>query len=175
MNIHVPDNLKPIPGLDGYYASAEARIFSTRGRQLRELSQFPIKKYLAVKIFDRHHYVHRLVCAAFHGPCPAGHETCHRNGRHHDNVSTNVYWGTHKQNTADSVRLGTQYRFKPHDQVHTRKLTEAQVIEIRARLAAGGQSQRQLAREYGVHPAAITYLKQGKTYASVATPAREAA
>lgn len=57
----------------------------------------------------------------------------------------------------------------------TRKLTQAQVDEIRARYAAGGGDQRrgafgitqqQLAKEYGVSAPTISQIVRGWTWAS---------
>lgn len=47
--------------------------------------------------------VHRLVCEAFHGPPPEGHEVRHLNGDRLDNRRENLAWGTRKENAADSV------------------------------------------------------------------------
>ncbi|HEV2294077.1 MAG TPA: HNH endonuclease signature motif containing protein [Tepidisphaeraceae bacterium] len=180
--IYVPDELKPIPlpGLKGYYASEDGRIFSTRGRHLRELSQNRTKAYLCVKAGDKRRYVHQLVCAAFYGPRPDGYDCCHNNGNPRDNRASNLRWDTRKANVADSIEHGTHYYFAPQEQAYNRKLTEFKAVALKGDLAAGGKSQRQLAKEYGISPAAITYLKQGKTYRDLTpvtepTPGRRAA
>lgn len=54
-----------------------------------------------------HQMVHRLVLAAFVGPCPEGHEACHRNGYPSDNRPENLYWGTCSDNVKDALRHGT--------------------------------------------------------------------
>lgn len=51
--------------------------------------------------------VHRLVLAAFVGPCPDGTEGCHWDGDPSNNHISNLYWGTKSQNTYDRIRHGT--------------------------------------------------------------------
>jgi hypothetical protein len=55
--------------------------------------------------------VHRLVCEAFHGPCPPDKEcVAHRDGNPQNNRPENVYWATYKENAADKERHGTVAR-----------------------------------------------------------------
>jgi hypothetical protein len=42
--------------------------------------------------------VHRLVCEAFHGPCPPGLETLHGDENGLNNRPENLRWGTRKEN-----------------------------------------------------------------------------
>lgn len=49
-------------------------------------------------------YVHRLVAAAFIGPCPDGMEVCHNNGDPFDNRVNNLRYDTHLSNCADRSR-----------------------------------------------------------------------
>jgi hypothetical protein len=51
--------------------------------------------------------VHRMVLAAFTGPCPQGMEGCHEDGDHLNNRLDNLRWDTPKKNHADRVRHGT--------------------------------------------------------------------
>lgn len=41
---------------------------------------------------------HRLICEAFHGPCPNGMECIHIDEDASNNKPTNLKWGTHKEN-----------------------------------------------------------------------------
>lgn len=51
--------------------------------------------------------IHTLVCEAFHGPKPfPGAQVLHHDDNKQNNVSSNLRWGTHKENMADSVRNG---------------------------------------------------------------------
>lgn len=53
--------------------------------------------------------VHRLVLEAFVGPCPEGHECCHRDGDATNNHLDNLYWGTHVENMQDRARHGKNH------------------------------------------------------------------
>lgn len=53
--------------------------------------------------------VHSVVCAAFIGPRPDGLVARHVNGDARDNRLVNLEYGTPAQNTADSIRHGTNY------------------------------------------------------------------
>jgi hypothetical protein len=48
--------------------------------------------------------VHRLVCMAFHGPNPPGHETAHWDGNPTNNVPSNLRWATRSENLMDRRR-----------------------------------------------------------------------
>ncbi|WP_338836323.1 NUMOD4 domain-containing protein [Gordonia polyisoprenivorans] len=72
------------------------------------------KGHLVVSLYGRDHTkrsfrVHRLVLAAFVGPCPPGHEALHRNSRTDDNRLANLTWGT----PVELGRLTVQNRRHP--------------------------------------------------------------
>lgn len=52
--------------------------------------------------------VHRLIAAAFLGPCPDGQEVRHLDGNRADPVLKNLKYGTPKQNHQDSYLHGTR-------------------------------------------------------------------
>lgn len=91
--------------------------------------------------------VHRLVCEAFHGPCPADKEHCaHSDGNSSNNRADNLRWATARENGLDRIRLGQGPR---GERVHNAVLTATAVREIRRRHAAGDGTNA-LAREFGV-------------------------
>ena len=53
---------------------------------------------------------------------------------------------------------------------HRARLTEAQVIEIKRRLAAGGETLFAIGRDFGVHEVTIHNIKSGKRWAHVQIP-----
>lgn len=58
----------------------------------------------------QHFYVHRLVCEAFHGPPPLGHEVDHKNEVKHDNRARNLEWVTSGENKRRAgIRPPTKY------------------------------------------------------------------
>jgi hypothetical protein len=51
--------------------------------------------------------VHRLLAAAWHGPCPEGMECRHLDGNRLHNTPDNLRWGTPRENGQDAIRHGT--------------------------------------------------------------------
>lgn len=108
------------------------------------------KGYRRVLIHGKHMRVARLVCEAFHGPCPRGHECAHLDGNKDNNSATNLAWVTRSENTKHSILHGTYSYDRPSGARHpSAKLTEIEVREIRKKAAAGA-SRRALAAEYGI-------------------------
>lgn len=108
--------------------------------------------------------VHRLVAAAFLGPCPEGLQVRHGPGGAYDNRPANLSYGTSLQNNLDKHRDGTMIRGEAH---HKAKLTDAKVVEIRQRTAAGVRSGL-LAKEYGVSGRLIRLVVNRKIWTHVA-------
>ena len=97
--------------------------------------------------------VHRLVLAAFVGPCPAGLQVNHKNGVKTDNRLSNLEYVTPKENTHHACTvLGHDRRGENHSHA---KLTDDAVRGIRRRYKAGGVTLKQLATKYGVDRSAI--------------------
>ena len=101
--------------------------------------------------------VHDLVLRTFVGPRPAKHECCHDNGNPADNRLENLRWGTRSENNIDAVKHGTRG-----------KLTETQVLDIRARLrGCAFGTQTLLAQEYDVSLCTINAIKFNRVYKHV--------
>jgi hypothetical protein len=101
--------------------------------------------------------VHRLVCEAFHGPCPGpGYEPAHDDGNGYNNHTENLAWKTRPANNRDRVRHGTM--------AGRAKLTVEQVREIR-RLGAGGAAHKLVARQFGVSHHAIRNILYRRAWA----------
>ncbi|WP_167757036.1 NUMOD4 motif-containing HNH endonuclease [Amycolatopsis sp. CFH S0078] len=56
------------------------------------------------------HFVHVMVCEAFHGPRPEGMEVRHLDGDSRNNRADNLAWGTQSENMYDRVRHGTHHQ-----------------------------------------------------------------
>lgn len=105
---------------------------------------------------------HRTAYELVNGPIEAGRYICH----HCDNPPCcnprHLYMGTASDNARDRERRnrgGTQSR--RGQQNGNAKLSDEQVAELRARYVAGGVSQTQLAKEYGVIQPHISRLVRG--------------
>lgn len=108
----------------------------------------------------------RLICSAFHGPCPTPrHLVLHGNGDREDNRAINLRWGTQKENLADREAHGRTL----HGSLNpSSKITEADALEIRRRCAGGrhggGERQREVAAEFGLTQAAVSLIVLNKAW-----------
>jgi hypothetical protein len=105
---------------------------------------------------------HRLVWELKHGPIPPGMEVCHSCDNPPCCNEAHLFLGTHQDNVADMVAKDRGKH--PKGEVHGRaKLTEADVVEIRRRLAAG-ESQRKIAASFGITQGPVCCIKTGRTW-----------
>lgn len=153
-----------------YVIYRDGRVVRTvarnRTRAGKVMKHFRISGYPAVDL--RHEervikrLVHRLVCAAYHGPPPTPeHEVAHIDGVRVNCHASNLRWSTHRENEADKIVHGT----KP-ERTHS-KLTEEAVREIRSAPRYRGLIS-DLARKYGVVHQTISDVRRGKLWKSVA-------
>lgn len=109
-------------------------------------------------------YVHQFVLEAFGKPRPSmSHITRHLNGIRLDNRPENLEWGTVMQNAVDAISHQT---LKRGDQHHRSKLTDEKVGEI-AKLLMAGCPQVEIASFFGVRPACISAIKNGRRWRHV--------
>jgi hypothetical protein len=97
---------------------------------------------------------HRLAWTFRHGPIPKGLCVCHRCDNRKCVRVSHLFLGTFSENTLDMHQKGRAAPFPPEERArgsaHGRaKLTEAQVVEIRQRYAAG-ESLRVLGKAFNV-------------------------
>ena len=69
--------------------------------------------------------------------------------------------GSNRDNAADSARKARRPR---GSRQHAAKLTEGQVLNLRARYEAGGITQKQLAEEYGISRALVSVILTRKAW-----------
>jgi hypothetical protein len=86
---------------------------------------------------------------------------------------THLWIGTYHDNNRDRARKGrNHYTIHPElilrgEAIGTSRLTELQVVEMRARYAQGGITHQQLATEYGVARTTIGYAIRGEFWRHV--------
>ena len=165
-NLTTPDEIwKDIPDHPGYQVSGHGRVrsflkrvggdgrgcFFVLAATPQKILKSIIKKhgYIHVNLRGRWFMVHRLVLWAFVGPCPPGFEACHGDGRPANNFLENLRWDTPKSNGRDMVKHGTAGRCKG-EKHGLAKLTSDEVKHIRAMHSAGGWTQREIGKLYGV-------------------------
>lgn len=113
------------------------------------------KKYLA----------HRVAWEDANGPIPPGLYVCHKCDVPNCVEPRHLFLGTHQDNMTDKANKG---RGVAGDKHPNSRLTEAQVVEIRVRAAAGGWgTQAKLAREMGVSRPQISHIVHGKAWQHV--------
>lgn len=169
-----------IEGFDGYEVSNAGNVRSWlskngrgRARSPHALAALPFadSEYLRVSLrsggvaFTKR--VHRLVLEAFVGPCPEGLEGCHGDGNAANNRIENLRWGTKNSNAQDRIDHGRQVR---GEAVGISALTDAQVAEIRERIAAGQWRRgdgRHYSRKFGVGDSAISSVKHNQTWSHI--------
>lgn len=101
---------------------------------------------------------HRLVAAAFIGPCPEGQEVRHKDDNPANNEAGNLEYGTRAQNCQDAVLRG---------RLHMLKLDSETVRDIRCLYASGHYTQVRLAKLFGVVQSSISALIRNEKWACV--------
>ena len=170
----MPEVWKPLPGYEGSYeVSSHGRVRSLdrlcRGKDGRnELHRGKVLKpwvqkrggYLAVSIRDgtatKRRTVHTLVAETFFGPRPKGMDVMHLDGNRSNNALENLKYGTRKENLNQTYEYGGKQAGG--------KLSKADVLDIKRRLRAG-EHPINLAKEFGVHSAAVYHIRNGTTFA----------
>jgi hypothetical protein len=115
----------------------------------------------------RMQYAHRLAWEQANGPIPAGLDICHTCDNPPCCNPSHLWAGTARENLRDAAAKGRLTAvFRTGEAATFHKLTWEAVRLIRARHAAG-ESERPLAREYGVSQPAIHYIVTGQTWPDV--------
>lgn len=107
--------------------------------------------------------VHRIVLAAFVGPCPQGMEGCHNDGDASNNHLDNLRYDTHQANVDDRHRHGTVLKGERHP---GSKLSAETVRAIR-KACANGVLQNHAALLFGVSKQTVNYIVNRKLWRHV--------
>ncbi len=102
--------------------------------------------------------VHALVCEAFHGPRPEGHDVAHGDGCKVNNSAGNLRWATRSENMRDAICHGTIRHGERH---HMTRLSDAQVRYVRSNPQA---PRAHLAEALGVRVGLIDAIRGGCTW-----------
>lgn len=107
--------------------------------------------------------VHRLVALVFLGPPPSpSHEVAHIDGDRLNCCQDNLRWTTHAENCRHKDGHGTLYR---GEDIASSKLTEDQVVEIRAILRSDDRpSFRKIGEQFAVDEKTIRNIDAGRTW-----------
>jgi len=108
-----------------------------------------------------------------YGPIPPGMYVLHRCDNPPCVRPEHLFLGTHKENMQDMTAKGRHGVFdRAGEKNGNAKLTEAQVVEIRERAAAGERGLT-LAAEYGLHFNKISAILHGRSWVNAGGPIRK--
>lgn len=166
---------RAIPGFDGYEVSSEGRVRSwrrsTETPRILAQSKSGTRGVPSASLW-LHGKTHRIVVArlvlgAFVGPCPNGHEACHRNDDPFDNKLSNLRWDTHLENMRDVGRNGGKLGPKPGRNPNPmKKLDPEKVRAIRASYVPG-KGIAHIAARFGISKAVVYRVIKGIQWAHV--------
>lgn len=174
-----------VPGFEGYYAVSDLGRVKSLARKVwvapsiqapdgcyrpvreRVLSPSRSKGWyhvlFSVDGVHSTHAVHHLVLEAFVGPMSDGLLGCHNDGNPANNALTNLRYDTPSGSYADKYGRGTHLQGSA---VRSAKLNERAVTEIRGAYASG-ETQRSIAKRYGVGQPIISEVVTGKRWRHV--------
>lgn len=162
---------KTIPAFPAYEASSLGRVrrgvpgVNTFVGKILRIGTSPNHRYLTVGLMrgGRPHttLVHRAVAEAFSGACPPSHQVSHVDGNPHNNSPDNLIYEPATINNRRKSEHGTLARGTGHKLA---KLTEAEVLAIRAQ-AATGAKHRDLAARFGCAKTTITRVASRQSWA----------
>lgn len=148
----------PVPGFEGHYwVSNNGRVKGDDGqlRTQHRSSNGYWRVHLSRCGRQGTYYVHRLVAAAFLGPCPPGMVVCHGPAGQGCNALSNLRYASQSENCGvDKLRDGTHHRGECYGRS---KLTTPTVWAIRA-LAANGYRQEDIAWALGISRANVANI-----------------
>lgn len=114
---------------------------------------------LALNGVSKSQRVHRLVAEAF-VPKSAGKDyVCHLDGNRLNNTSSNLRWGTNRENMADKKRHGTE---QSGERNPSAKLTLCEVYLIRKELPY--KTNKDIAAMFGVSAGTISHIRTQHTW-----------
>lgn len=166
-----------VDGYPGYRISSFGLVERFQGDRWHPKKVFYAGKGYAYVQFSRKgkartFLLHALVMQHF-GPAKPSqeHQVAHNDGTKRNNRLDNLRWATAIENCDDRKLHGTHYVGEKTNSV---RLTEAQVLEIRARHAAG-ETCRSLSRIYDVADSTIGRVVKGITWSHLPPQAWRAA
>ena len=117
------------------------------------------KGYGVIRVDGKVRQTHAVVMEAIEGARPEGMETRHACDIKRCCNPDHLSYGTPRENTRDKLERGARGN-------GTAKLWPEQIREIRSKLARG-ESQQDLAKEYGVHSSLISMIGSGARWSWV--------
>ncbi|MBL5768239.1 HNH endonuclease [Bacillus sporothermodurans] len=156
----------------GRVRSLDRMIWNKRNKSFYKAKGIILKgkrlktNYIEVMLYDkqnnkREFLIHRIVAEAFIPNPDNKPQVNHKNGVKHDNRDSNLEWVTRKENVNHALKKGL---IKVGSKSTSSKLTEEQVIEIRALFGTKKYSFSELGRMFNVDGAGIGRIIKGQTW-----------
>jgi hypothetical protein len=167
------EHWRAVTGYEDFYeVSNQGRVRSSSHHVLKlTLSKGYLRIELAKNAKARKHPVHRLVLAAFVGPCPEGKQGNHKNGVKTDNHLENLEYVTRSENALHAYRV--LHRPRQQGSLHGRhKLIESEVLEI-IRRSTTGETLRSIATDFNVCDSTVSQIARGRTWRHLPRPPQE--
>lgn len=114
-----------------------------------------ISGYSSFNVDGKTKLAHRVSYEMHYGPIPDGLVVCHKCDNPFCIEPTHLFVGTHKDNTQDALQKNRLVR---GEAAKNSKLTDQDVLTIRARHKAGGITAAALAKEYKVSIALMSFV-----------------
>jgi hypothetical protein len=173
----IAGEIREIPGIKGYGASSDGRIWScwkwgstVLTDTWREITQKrkAESEYRRVHIgrfgFQKTCQVHRLVVSAFRGPIPKGMVVDHLDCDKSNNSLENLEVVTREENELRALNNGRKFRGEAHPNA---RYSEPQIRALKLDAALGGKTQGQLVLEHGIKRSTVQAVLSGRLWAHV--------
>lgn len=142
---------------DGFFRSVRERILKTHlARGYPSVSLKRGGEEIAAR-------VHRLVAAAFIGPCPLGKEVAHADGNRQNAAVSNLRYATRKENEFDKIKHGKRNVGARNGRA---VLSDEDILEIRRRVAAG-EMQKHLVKEFSTNSGHVSEIINRKVWCHI--------
>lgn len=119
--------------------------------------------YATVTYKGRNQLTHRVAYQLAYGPISNDIKVLHRCDVRNCVRPDHLFLGTLADNIHDMIAKGRDRKVRGEDQ-HAARLTTGQVLTIRARYAAGHETQEEIARDYGVATVTISDVTRRKSW-----------
>lgn len=165
--VAVPET-RPIQGFANHHAGADGYVYRDGGSERwsrLEGSAVPPMGYLSVGLASgARRWVHRLICAAWHGSEPSpGMHAAHYDGDPKNNRPTNLRWATPKENAEDKFRHAT---IPCGSKVKHALIDEATALDVAARLRSGAKP-TEVSRSLDIPRHIVVNIKRGHSWSHV--------
>ena len=152
-----------------YRFTEDGQVITLLGRRPRFLKPIRMGGYcgLVLKTASggkEKQYLHRLICEAFHGPCPPKSQCRHLDGQKINNSASNLRWGTVSENEKDKNEHGIALLGLRNPMA---KLSAAKVRRMREIREADGSSYAEIASRFSVSPMAAYRAINKQTWSHV--------